>query len=143
MVIYYIGRNSDYWTRVAALAAEKKLAVVVIPVTDEAYRQPYPLAEGLSPERWLGYLAGSAHVCTDSFHGAVFSPMLGKPVTILRRYREDDPESKNSRIDNLLRELGCEGADTVQPSADLDEHLASMRERGLAWLNESISQATR
>lgn len=138
---YYIGRNSDYWARTEALAKALSLPVVVIPVNEDAYRQPYQLAEGAAPTDWLGVLAGAAHVCTDSFHGAALSVLMGTPVTILRRYREDDPESKNSRIDNLLRELGCEGAETVRPGAAIDERLAAMRSRGLTWLADSITRA--
>lgn len=143
LVCYFIGSNPDYWARAAALSKATGLPVRVIPVTDEAYRQPYPMLDGLSPQQWIGALAGAAHILTDSFHGAVFSAILGRPATLLRRYADTDPESKNSRIDNLLRELGCAGQQALTPSAVIDARLAALRQQGLGWLEQAIRQAAR
>ena len=79
-------------------------------------------------------------VLTDSFHAAAFSLLLHTPSTILRRYREDDPESRNSRVDQLLRTLQV--ADPTHPDFSVvDEQLAIQRQRGLDFLQSAISQA--
>lgn len=140
---YFIGDRPDYWQQVRRLQEEMRCGVVVIPVTDGAYRQPYTLAEGLSPQAWLGTLGGAEHVVTDSFHGALFACVLGRRLTLLRRYREDDPESKNSRIDQLMRTLRIPPNDTEMDMEAVSARLADERERGLAWLHQAISQATR
>lgn len=140
---YFIGDRPDYWQQVRHLQAEMRCGVVVIPVTDGAYRQPYPLADGLSPQAWLGTLNGAERVVTDSFHGALFACVLGKKLTLLRRYRENDPESKNSRIDQLMRILCVAPNDTEMDAEAVSARLADERERGLAWLHQAISQAAR
>lgn len=142
LLCYFIGDNDDYWHRAAELADQMGLRVVVVPVTQSAYRQPYTLADGLSPQEWLGYLDGAAHIMTDSFHGTAFAALLGKPFTVLRRYREDDPESKNSRIDQLMRTLSL--TDTAEiPWDQVDERLSAMRRQGREWLEEAVEKMAR
>ena len=141
LLCYFIGDDPSYWQQVEQLSQQLNLAVKVIPVTESAYRQPYDLADGLSPQEWLGYLDEAAYICTDSFHGTVFSSILQRPFTVLRRYREDDPESKNSRIDNLLRELDptVQGMDIPWPQ--VEARLIALRQRGLDWLQTALTQA--
>ena len=143
LLCYFIGDDPSYWRRVEEYARKTGLRVKVIPVTENAYRQPYDLADGLSPAQWLGWLDEAAYICTDSFHGAVFAAMLQRPFSVFRRYRDDDPESKNSRIDTLMRRLSLdtEGEDIPweQVSARLDE----MRRQGLDWLKAALEEAAR
>ena len=144
LMCYFIGDRPDYWQRAAALSAEKGLPLRIAPVTGEAFAR-IQAGEGqcgeASPRGWLRDLAGAAHLLTDSFHGAAFGAILGVPVTILRRYAEGDPESKNSRVDQLLRQLGAPGAETLLPCPQADAHLAALRERGLSWLRETLLPA--
>ena len=94
----------------------------------------------MTPAQLLRLIAGASMVLTDSFHAAAFSLLLHTPCTILRRYREDDPESRNSRVDQLLRTLQV--ADPTHPDfAVVDEQLAIQRKRGLDFLQSAISQA--
>ena len=53
---------------------------------------------------------------------------------------EDDPESRNSRVDQLLRTLQV--ADPTHPDFSVvDAQLAIQRQRGLDFLQSAISQA--
>ena len=138
---YFIGDRPDYWQQVNRLQHETGLDVVVIPVTEQAFHQGFTLAEGLSPSQWLGVLNGAAHVLTDSFHGTVFSLLLERPFTVLRRYSDDDAQSKNSRIDNLLTLVGLSGAMGCQNPAVCREAVRQMRQEGMVWLINSLRQA--
>lgn len=141
LLCYFIGDDPSYWERVERCASETGLQVRVIPVTEQAYRQPYQLADGLSPQAWLGWLDEAAYICTDSFHCAVFASILQRPFTVFRRYREDDPESKNSRIDNLMRELGLDADHEEIPWEQVSARLSAMRQQGMDWLETSLAQA--
>jgi len=141
LLCYFIGDDPSYWQRVEAYARKTGLRVKVIPVTENAYHQHWDLADGLSPQEWLGYLDEAAYICTDSFHGAVFASMLQRPFSVFRRYRDDDPESKNSRIDNLMRELGLDVEGDDIPWEKVSAQLKGMRRRGLAWLEASLREA--
>ena len=70
---------------------------------------------------------GKPVCCTDSFHGLVFGTIFGTRTELLRRYREEDPESKNSRVDQfrrLIREKGME----------------ELREEGREWLGRAMNE---
>ena len=140
VLCYFIGDNPVYWETVAAVAQREGCEVRVIPRTEEARNSGYILEEDVPPQRWLALINGAAHVVTDSFHGATFSAILNKECTIVRRYREDDPESKNSRIDQLLRNLGV----SILNNADWDvvnRNLAVKADSAKSWLKNAINQA--
>ena len=140
ILCYFIGDNPTYWDTVRAIADREQCAVRVIPRTEGARNAGYPLEEDVPPQRWLGLINGAAHVVTDSFHGATFSAILNKRCTIVRRYRDDDPESKNSRIDQLLRNLGV--SDLTNADWDtVNANLAAKAEYAKAWLVSAINQA--
>ena len=126
LLCYFIGENPEYWERVQNLCEKKGLEAVVIPVTAEGYRQKqYKLLDGAGPEEFLGAVAGASMLCTDSFHGLAFGTIFEKQVDLIRRYRDDNPESKNSRVDHFLREIRQKG-------------IPNMRREGLEWLAEQL-----
>ena len=140
LLCYFLGESPAYWERVARLQEKTGLRVKVIPLTAEAYRQPYDLCAGLSPEQFLGYLDEAAVVCTDSFHGTVFSTIFQTDFEVFRRDREDDPASRNSRIDNLLRQLELDSDLAEIPWEAVTSHLAEMRREGLAYLASLLEE---
>lgn len=140
ILCYFIGDNPSYWQTVAEIAQREQCAVCVIPRTEGARKAGYLLEENVPPQRWLGLINGAAHVVTDSFHGATFSAILNRKCTIVRRYREDDPESKNSRIDQLLRNLGVSNLEDAD-WAMVNSNLTNKAEAAKAWLKDAITQA--
>lgn len=125
LLCYFIGENPEYWQKVQQLQQETGLRVLVMPVTAESYRSGYELLDGAGPEEFLGAVRDAACFCTDSFHGLVFGTIFGTRTEVCRRYREDDPESKNSRVDQFLRAM---------ESSSLNE----MREKGRTWLKREL-----
>lgn len=138
VLCYFIGESEDYWQRAKEIGERMGAPLRVLPVTSAAYAQPETeLLDGVSPERFLGYVKNAAAVCTDSFHCALFTLILGGTPEIFRRYRDGDPESKNSRIDQLARTFGL----TPGQSADAEhvaETLAGLRAKGIGWLENKL-----
>ena len=130
LLCYFIGENSRYWERVRTLRDQLGLETLVIPVTAESYEQTDSTKlDGAGPEEFLGAVAGAEMICTDSFHGLAFGTIFEKKVDLIRRYAEEDPESKNSRVEHFLREIRGKG-------------LENMRAEGLEWLRESLESAS-
>lgn len=125
LVCYFIGENQTYPEKIAALKESTGKIPLVIPVTAQSYGYGYELLDGAGPEEFLTALDNAALICTDSFHGLALGTVMGKKVELIRRYRDDDPESKNSRVDQFMRSVSQEG-------------LPSMRMRGMTWLRKAM-----
>ena len=125
LLCYFIGSNPEYWRRVLTLERDTGLRVLVLPVTADSYRSGYELLDGAGPEDFLAAVRDAEMFLTDSFHGMVFGAMFGTRTEVLRRYRENDPESKNSRVDQFRRLAAEKG-------------MAELRETGREWLKENL-----
>ena len=99
--------------------------MLVLPVTAESYRCGFELLDGAGPEEFLAAVRDAACLCTDSFHGLVFGTLFGIRTEVCRRYREEDPESKNSRVDQFLR-------------LTREKEMEELREQGRSWLRENL-----
>lgn len=130
MLCYFIGENPSYWDKVRDISRSTGLRVLVVPVTADSYVQPFDQLDGAGPEAFLGAIRGAELVCTDSFHGLVFATIFEKKAVLIRRYRDEDRESKNSRVDHFLRESQAKGLET-------------MRKEGLLWLEARLKEAER
>lgn len=65
----------------------------------------------ISPEDFINWIRSAECVFTDSFHGVAFSVINQKNFYVFYRHRRDSSQSKNSRIDNIMR------------TWNLDEHI--------------------
>ena len=114
LLCYFIGTNEGYREKARRISRETGLRILEIPVTAEGYEAGFERLEGLGPEAFLGAVKGAECFCTDSFHGLVFGTLMGVRTEVLRRYREEDPESKNSRVDHFLREIREKGPEQLR-----------------------------
>ncbi len=141
LVCYMIGNNPSYWDRVRRTAELLELTPLVIPMTDESRDQGLEVVERVTPELYLGLFAGASYIMTDSFHGAMFAAIFSRPHTVLRRYADDDLESKNSRIDQIRRTLGYISLDACRPDSWTAQLIENLRQTGLSWLEIAFSLA--
>ena len=137
LAAYFLRDNPAHWQKAEAIAAEKDLTLRPLAVTEEA-RGRASAVPNPDPIQWLRVMASAAAVITDSFHGAAMAAVLGKPLTVVRRWADGDPASKNSRIDQLMRLLGWTNDAACLPSPVVDLRLSTERERALAWLQQSL-----
>ena len=140
LVTYFLSDQPAHWAQAEALAARDGLALTPLAVTAEARAREGAIPNP-DPIQWLTAMASASRVVTDSFHGAAMAALLGRPVTVCRRWRDDDTASKNSRIDQLFTLAGWTPGQEGLPSPETADRLASERQRGLAWLAESLSSA--
>ena len=126
LLCYFIGSNPAYWDRVKALQAETGARVLVLPVNADSFSSGYELLDGAGPAEFLAAVRDAACFCTDSFHGLVFGTLFGTRTELIRRYREEDPESKNSRVDHFRRLIR-------------EKDMAELRNLGRDWLREKIN----
>jgi hypothetical protein len=110
VLCYFLGKN--VWNRQCAqkLAAERGCKIVALIHLDEyvAYDETYadftPFDVG--PGGFVKLVRNASYVCTDSFHGTVFSILFRRQFFCFRRHESVGSESTNSRLDTLLGRLG-------------------------------------
>lgn len=154
VLAYFLGRNAWQREAVRELADARGLKVVAVAHNDsyvradEGYADLYPWDAG--PAEWVRLIDGAELVCTDSFHGTLFSSVLGTPFVSFRRHSEG-AQSTNSRLDTLLGTLGLEDrlcrdpgglgpiADAPIDFAEVGARVAESREASARWLVEALS----
>ena len=118
---YFLGRSRENWAHARATAKACCLDLVTVPVFNGDARREGTVPEGVGPEQFLGLVSRAAHVCTDSFHGLVFSTLFERDVTVYERFKAGTTASQNVRIESYLRAMGLEdcivrrNATTAQP----------------------------
>ena len=104
----------------------------------------------VGPSEFLNLVRNAEFVCTDSFHGTVFSLIHHKKFFVFRRYPNQSKVSTNSRLDSLLKIVdlkdrlleGTENvADWMEKEIDyeiVDEKLEKFREESKSFLRGAL-----
>ena len=104
--------QGDRYIRDRALALAQRIGadLVVLPwhPRDTEKRSRVHREFDAGPEEYLTLFKHAAAVCTDSFHGSVFSVIFRRPFFTFRRYENAVEASFHSRITNLLALTGLE-----------------------------------
>lgn len=107
---YFLGANSEHRNAVKELADKTGLKIVTLRHLDQFVEDDEKFGDyapyDVRPDKFLNLLRGAEYVCTDSFHGAVFSIIHKKQFVVFNRYSDTSKHSKNSRIDSLCQNLG-------------------------------------
>lgn len=123
---YLMGNNPDQRLFVKKLKAQTGCKVVALLhldqyiKSDEEYVDEAPY--DISPADFLSLIRNADFVCTDSFHGTVFSLIYGRPFFTFKRFQESATLSTNTRIDSLLQRLKVEDR-LVQAGSEPETYL--------------------
>lgn len=107
---YFLGNNK--FSRECALKLKEKTGYKIVALqqldmyirSDEKFADYAPYNAG--PAEFVNLIANAEYICTDSFHGTVFSIINNKTFFSFRRFVKKTSMSTNSRIDSLLNVLG-------------------------------------
>lgn len=106
---YFMGDNPEQRDFVKRLAKEQNLKIVALLhldqyiASDEGYANMTPW--DVSPMDFVNLVRNAAYVCTDSFHGTVFSIIYYRPFFTFKRFNKKASLSTNTRIISLLSRL--------------------------------------
>lgn len=112
ILCYFISTNENYRKFAKRLAEKTGKKIVALPHVDEFV----PSDEGfgdivptdVGPLQFVNLISNAAYVCTDSFHGSVFSTLYERPFFTFSRYNNDGADSTNSRLYSYLKLIGME-----------------------------------
>lgn len=110
---YFIGNNPEQRSFVKRLKQHTGYKIVALQhideyiVSDEKFADEAPY--DINPGDFISLIRNAEYVCTDSFHGSVFSILNSKKFFAFRRFKQNRKVSTNSRLDSLFNLLGLEG----------------------------------
>lgn len=91
-----------------AIAKSKGLRVVAIPVFNRDLRRPYSVQYPVGPGEFLSLISNAELVCTDSFHGMVFSTIFRRDYIAFERFNPKSKDSQNTRVYSFLEMTGAQ-----------------------------------
>ena len=148
-----MGDNPEQREFVKRLAKEKGLKIVALLhldqfiETDEHYADYTPW--NISPADFVNLVKYAEYVCTDSFHGTVFSIIYSRNFFTFKRFNKKASLSTNTRITSLLTRIGLmdrlvenveERPDNINDWRKIQECVSDFRNTSGSWLIESINK---
>lgn len=145
LLTYFIGQK----TKATKLKIEELASTYGLKVINLAdFREPERYVA--DPAEFIEYINSASLVCTDSFHGAVFSILMEKPFIVFKRQElGDTAPSLYSRIDTLLRTFKLESrkAEYITEHSDVLDvdysHVPSIlaveRKKATDYLKEALN----
>ena len=150
---YFMGDNPEQRDFVKRLAKEKGLKIVALLhldqfiETDEHYADYTPW--DISPDDFVNLVKYAEYVCTDSFHGTVFSIIYSRNFFTFKRFNKKASLSTNTRITSLLTRVGLmdrlvvnldKRPDNINDWRKIQECVSDFRNASGSWLIESINK---
>ncbi len=149
---FFLGDNPGMKVLARRYADEKGLRVVAILSNetncDDGYADEVLI--GQRPDQFMNLIRNAECVFTDSFHGFAFSVINEKQVYISYRVRQGT-QSRNSRIDNIVKMFGMEDrlikdpaaaelqADCVTDYGSVNARLDELRKDSLDFLKTALT----
>ena len=151
---YFLGNNPEQRKAVKELAKKTNLKIVTLRHLDQFVKEdenfgnyaPYDVG----PDRFLNLLRGAEYVCTDSFHGTVFSIIHKKKFVVFNRYSDKSKHSKNSRIDSLCKNLEIDNCryngsidNILNNKIDykkVDENYFKLKKKSEEYINKALKE---
>lgn len=148
--VYFLGDNPENRRKVMQLKREtgKKVAAIDLCNSEKVDYVDWHV-DSAGPGDFVSLIRGADFVCTDSFHGTVFSILNQKQFITFLRYSGGKTNAGNSRISTLLGQLGLldriyiEG-DLIQQMreyvdyAGVNQKLDAMREQSWKFLKRAL-----
>lgn len=124
---YFLGNITKYREEVKRLAKKKKMKIVILPHLDEFIEYDENFGDyrlyDIDPTKFVNLIRNAEYVCTDSFHGTVFSLLNHKKFITFNRFDEKSKNSRNSRIDSLCKQIEIEDRRYNGNIFDIDNRL--------------------
>lgn len=154
---FFLGANAEHRKAVNRLAEKTGLKIVTCPFMDEFVEIDMLFGDirkyDVGPVEFLNLIRGAEYICTDSFHGSVFSILNYKQFLTFNRFDDNEKQSRNSRIDSLFSLLGLENRRYTK-SVDIcisinaeinyravDNKLEELRKKTVLFLENALKEA--
>lgn len=156
ILCYFLGSNVEHRKFAERLREKTGYKIVSLNHADEYVKYSDKFADitpyDIGPREWINLIKNAEYVCTDSFHGTVFSLIFNKVFFNFRRYNAKAKAGTNSRLDSLLKIVEVSNERILNGTEDIEKvlkykinfnkvnkNLESFRKESKDWLLDSIS----
>lgn len=156
ILCYFLGSNIEHRKFAERLKKETGYKIVSLNHADEYVKYSDSFADiipyDIGPREWINLVKNAEYICTDSFHGTVFSSIFNKMFFVFRRYESKTKMSTNSRLDSLLGILNVSSNRILDGTEDVKEvisykidfnevnkNINNIREESKNWLLSSLN----
>lgn len=156
ILCYFLGKNIEHRKFAERLKEKTGYKIVSLNHADEYVKYSDVFADitpyDVGPREWINLVKNAEIVCTDSFHGTVFSLIYNKAFFNFRRYSSKAKGSTNSRLDSLLKIVDVSSERILTGLEDVEEvlkykldfekvnqNLEKYRNDSKKWLLEAIT----
>lgn len=155
ILCYFLGNSIEYRKFAERLKEETGCKIVSLNHCDEYVKYSDVFADeapyDVGPSEFLNLIRNAEYVCTDSFHGTVFSLINNKKFFVFRRHNKKSKVSTNSRLDSLLgivdlKERLLDGNEEIKNVLEMkidyknvDKKLEEFRNNSKEFLKKSLN----
>lgn len=157
ILCYFLGKNIEHRKFAERLKRETGYKIVSLNHADEYVKYSDVYADiipyDIGPKEWINLIKNAEYVCTDSFHGIVFSLLFNKIFFDFRRHSATNKNSTNSRIDSLLKVAGVSKERILTGTEDVshvlkykidfkavNKNMDKFRKESKEWLLNALSE---
>lgn len=155
-LFYFLGNNQMNYNSALNIAKKQNLKVKLIPVFTKDAKKESCVNDCIGPSEFLSLIKHASYICTDSFHGMVFSVIFHKQFVGFERFKNNDEKSQNTRIYNFLNQLDLNNILLRQTEKNswenisnnfidyekVDKKLSILKENSIVYLKDALNQAT-
>lgn len=143
---YFLGNSIEYRKFAERLKEKTGYKIVSINHCDEYVKYSDVFADevpyDIGPAEFLNLIRNAEYVCTDSFHGTVFSLINNVKFFVFRRYNRKSKVSTNSRLDSLLgtvnlKERLLEGDEDIDKAIEMNIDFSDVNKKLEEFRNDS------
>lgn len=156
ILCYFLGSNINHRKFAERLKEKTGYKIVSLNHADEYVKYSDKFADiipyDIGPKEWINLIKNAEYICTDSFHGTVFSLIFNKIFFNFRRYSAKAKAGTNSRLDSLLNIANVSNERILTGTEDIDtvlkykinfntvnKELDKFREESRKWLLDSFT----
>lgn len=153
---YFLGNNIEQRKWVKKLSEKTGHQIIALLHLDEYISADEKLLGeyslyGIGPFEFVNLIKNAEYICTDSFHGTVFSAVFHKMFFSFKRYKETSKVSTNSRVEELLVSLECKQRmisekkdveDALKMKMEyykVEQKIEKLREDSISFLSEILN----
>lgn len=147
LLTYFLGDNKAHRKVAERIAAEKNLQIVALPASYLEMKNKSIDLQYVGPGGFISLVKNASFVCTDSFHGTMFSINFGREFMSFPKRNDADFNSDNNRLYDALDVFGLQDRLGVGGKLSLElidyevvnEKLSALRKSSAEYLEKAIA----